>query len=238
MTSTDALLDRLDFLWKDGLAPNLNDLLAGCHDPMARAELCAADLEWRWRVQGLSPITAWPASNYQAILGDAWSLPACRQLLIDAEWLARSAWGDKPHIDHFVAHHQLAESQKGSLWKKLDQVVQMKLIVGCSSKNVFEFSVPFDITLGRQNSWEPSSPAWLPDTGRLVVADMQQRNISRKQLGLRRVRVEEIELINLSERRALKIDIYEIAPGGTMNAFLPFVFSYNNLSISVVAAST
>ena len=233
----DALLDRLDFLWKDGLAPDLNELLTDVHDPVARAELCAADLEWRWRSQGLGPIMAWSASNYQAMMGTAWSLPACRQLLIDAEWLARSAWGDKPHIDHFVAHHQLAESQRGSLWEKLDQVVQMKLIVVSNSKKVLEFTVPFDITLGRQNPWEPSSPAWIPDTGRLVVADVQQRSISRKQLGLRRVRAEEIELINCSERRALKIDIYEIAPGGTMNAFLPFVFSFNNLTISAEVAS-
>lgn len=238
MTSMDTLLDRLDFLWKDGLAPNLYDLLTACDDPVGRAELCAADLEWRWRMQGQNPLTAWPASAYQAFLGDAWSLPACRQLLIDAEWLARSAWGDKPHIDDFVTHHQLAESHRGGLWKKLDQVVQMKLIVGCNSKDVLEFTVPLDITLGRQNSWEPCAPAWIPETGRLVVADIQQRSISRKQLGLRRVRVEEIELINFSERRTLKIDIYEIAPGGTMNAFLPFVFSFNHRTISAVAAST
>lgn len=233
----DALLDRLDFLWKDGRAPDLNELLTDLHDPVSRAELCAADLEWRWRSQGLGPTMAWSASNYQAMMGSAWSLPACRQLLIDAEWLARSAWGDKPHIDHFVAHHQLAESHRGSLWEKLDQVVQMKLIVGRKSKKVLEFTVPFDITLGRQNPWEPSSPAWIPDTGRLVVADVQQRSMSRKQLGLRRVRAEEIELINCSERRALKIDIYEIAPGGTMNAFLPFVFSFNHLTISAEVAS-
>jgi hypothetical protein len=70
-----------------------------------------------------------------------------------------------------------------------------------------------------------------------VVADIQQRNISRKQLGIRRVRVEEIELVNFSERRALKIDIYEIAPGGTMSVFLPFIFRINSLTISAIAAS-
>jgi hypothetical protein len=237
MTSTEALLDRLDFHWKDGLAPDLNELLKDFRDPVGRAELCAADLEWRWRSQGLSLIAAWKASDYQAFLGDAWSMPNCRQILIDAEWLARSAWGDKPHIDHFVAHHQLADTQRASLLNKLDQVVQMKLIVGCNSKSVLEFNVPSDITLGRQNPWEPSSPAWIPETGRLVVADIQQRSISRKQLGLRRVRVEEIELINLSERRTLKIDIFEISPGGTMSAFLPFVFRFQHLTISAVAAS-
>ena len=113
----DALLDRLDFLWKDGLAPDLNELLTDVHDPVARAELCAADLEWRWRSQGSGPIMAWSASNYQAMMGTAWSLPACRQLLIDAEWLARSAWGDKPHIDHFVAH-QVRELAISSVFDK------------------------------------------------------------------------------------------------------------------------
>ena len=237
MTATEVLLDRLDSLWKDGVAPNLGEFLADCHDPVVCAEICAADLEWRWRSPERSPDTAWPAIAYEALLGDTWDLPACRQLVIDAEWLARSAWGDKPHIDHFIAHHQLSESQCGSLWEKLDQVVLMKLIVGHNSKNVLEFTVPQELTLGRQNLWEPPSPAWIPDARRLVVADIQQRNISRKQLGIRRVRVEEIELVNFSERRALKIDIYEIAPGGTMSVFLPFVFRFNSLTISAIAAS-
>jgi hypothetical protein len=248
--STEELLDRLDNQWRKGIIPNLEELLRDLNDSEheGRAELCAADLEWRWRTrkhgrpiamtQGTATQPARPsAQDYQSLLGDAWQLPACQQRVIDAEWLARSAWGDKPHIDRFLGEYQLPESRTESLGQQLEQVVQMKLTVEQHSQIQLEISAPQDIILGRQNTWEPAFPAWIPAEQRLVVADVHQRNMSRKQLRLRRVRAEEIELTNVSGGGAIQVDRFALAPGQTMNAFVPFIFTINDLKLSVITTS-
>ena len=238
MSLTEVLLDRLDSLWRRGIVPNLEEMLTDFNDLDGRSELCAADLEWRWRNRERDSSISLSAADYRYVLGDAWNVPAYQQRLIDSEWLARSAWGDKPHIDHYVARYQLSESQTTSLWEQLDHVVQVNLMVKHGGANVIDIKCPQDLVLGRQNPWEPPFPAWIPETRRLVVADVQQRFMSRKQLGLRRTRAREIELTNISEHGDVRINYYTLSPGGAMNALLPFVFNFNSLEISVFAASS
>jgi len=250
MASAEVLLDRLDSLWRMGIAPNIEGMIYELSEVGydGQTELCAADLEWRWRTQeqdiqvathrNIPNLLASPsATDYQSLLGNAWILPACQQRMIDAEWLARSAWGDKPHINDFVAQYRLSELQTESVSQQLNHVLPTQLEVLRNAEIVQVIFCPNDIILGRQNSGEPSSIAWIPESRRLIVADIHQRDLSRNQLRLRRVRAEAFELTNLSKQVSLTTDCKALAAGQTLSKQVPFEFSLNEWKISVSAVS-
>ena len=92
MASLDELLTRLDSLWNLCKVLTLVDLLSELpeaeHD--AKTKLCAADLEWRWRMSErrhlqpnlvtASKLTLRPsACEYSILLGESWHRQECRQ---------------------------------------------------------------------------------------------------------------------------------------------------------------
>ena len=244
MSSLDELLTRLDSLWNLCKVPTLVDLLSELpeaeHD--AKTELCAADLEWRWRMSErchlqpnlvtASKLTIRPsACEYSILLGESWHRKECRQRMTESEWIARSAWGDKPHIDEFVGHDSFRRSLSNSLVEQLDLIVPMKLRVSMENDVVLEIGNFDSLTFGRQNPWEPSPPAWIPESRRLVIADLAQKTFSREQGRLKRVKARELEIINLSSKAVLSLYLCALGPGESFRFTVPFDFAINTFRI-------
>ena len=101
--------------------------------------------------------------------------------MTESEWIAPSARVDKPHINEFVVHDSFRRSLSNSLVEQLDLIVPMKLRVSMGNDVVLEIGNFDSLTFVRQNPWEPSCPAWIPESRRLVIACLAQKNFSREQ---------------------------------------------------------
>lgn len=244
MASLDELLIRLDSQWMLCKVPTLADYLSELpeteHD--AKTELCAADLEWRWRMSEnprlqrsrvtASDITLRPsASEYSQLLGESWDREVCRQQMTESEWIARSTWGDEPHVGEFVGQDPFRLSLTESLVEQLELVAPMRLRVERGNEIVFEIGNLNTLTIGRQRRSEPAAPAWVPESRRLVIADLAENTFSRDQCRLKRVRAREIEMTNLSTKNALAISFCVLDPGESYHFSVPFEFSINNFNL-------
>jgi len=240
----DELLIRLDSQWMLCEVPKLVDFLSELpeteHD--AKTELCAADLEWRWRMSenhqlqrnlvAANDITLRPsACEYSRLLGESWDREVCRQQMTESEWIARSTWGDKPHVGEFVGQDPFRLSLTESLVEQLDLVAPMRLRVERGNEIIFEIGNLNTLTIGRQRRSEPAAPAWVPESRRLVIADLAENAFSRDQCLLKRVRAREIEMTNLSAKNALTISFCVLGPGESFHFPVPLEFSINNFNL-------
>ena len=248
MVSTEKLLQRLDMQWRLRCIPNLPEMLReySNREFEGPVELCAADLEWRWRTAEMrltSPSTNAhdidrrpKAEAYAPLLGDHWSLAPCKQRMLEAEWIVRNAWGDSPSIDCFARQNELEESVIESMIGQLNLISTVAITVSHPEGEIELFD-QHSLTIGRQRMREPASPTWIPEKKRLIVANKAHTNISREQIRLRRVSAWYFEVKNISESVSLKLAHGVLRAGESIQARLPYEFSINNLRISIFVDS-
>lgn len=239
------LLDRLDHQWASGSAANLRELLAAVPDSGCdlSQELCAADLEWRWRTAAAQSdeskdndsFPAQPtADDYRPLLGQQWEAQGCAQNLMEAEWCARSIWGDSPHVDDFAARLPDLEAWHDKLGARLNALAPVEVTAEVVGRfDTADFRVGHDFAIGRQNLGEPDPPAWIESTRRLVVVQSRERRISRHQLRIRRTRFREIELTNTSKVKHQYGPEQRLVPGEVANLSLPTWIQLGDITLSV-----
>ena len=204
------ILDQLDRQWTSGGCPDLSALIAKVPaiEPELIWELCAADLEWRWRMHAQKDadcrddfLPATPrAADYRRLLNDQWNDPNCQRNLIEAEWCARSIWGDSPDVEDFSKSLPTIADWNSRLGNTLNALVPLEAnLTSRSMKRPFDFRVSHDFIIGRQGLSEPKAPAWVEATSRLIVANSHYRVVSREQLKVRRTRLREVEVVNVSK---------------------------------------
>lgn len=244
MQSAAEILDELDQQWAAGGCPDLQSLLAQvpANEPELIQELCAADLEWRWRKHAdgnLSPgddsLPAKPiAADYRILLGDQWDDPDCRRNLLEAEWCARSIWGDTPDVDQFATQMPMQADWNSSLARELAALVPLQAtLTSRSLKQPISVRVNHDFIVGRQGAGEPKAPAWIAQTARLIVANSHYRVISRDQLRVRRTRLREVELSNISRVIAGTWGDHHLEPGQSARLQLPTSIKVGELEVQL-----
>lgn len=247
-TSFD-LLDRLDQFWKTGRGDDLHALLAMASErwePMdIRADLCAADLEWRLRcgapsilassAPSQSPLPR--ATDYQAVLGEEWATPEVEQKLLETEWLGRSRFGDQPDVDQFAGPICKDPVWVDELAEQLDLIAPMHLSFFKRHDELLQCIVPARFIIGRANRHEPPAPAWIAAEKRAIVANANYRSLSRVQLAVRRVRVEEVELKNLSRLIPTQLKASTLQPGETVRCTLPLEIRFTHFRIQLACCS-
>ncbi|HBJ37971.1 MAG TPA: hypothetical protein DDZ51_25080 [Planctomycetaceae bacterium] len=248
MDPTFDLFDRLDHHWRthsdDDIEAILRTAADRCEPIDVKVDLCAADLEWRLRTNtdSLTPIsrqvanhprTPARATDYQKLLGKDWESTAVRQELLEAEWIARSRFGDRPAVDEFARQIPGNEAWCDELGKLLDLIAPLRLTVQDGHDVVMEGRVPAQFIIGRGNRHEPDAPAWNAKENRVIVANANFRSLSRMQLSVRRVRVEEIELANVSRLIPTKLENSTLYPGQTIRSELPLNLFFTHFRLTI-----
>lgn len=234
-------LDELDCFWsgESDRRHGLSEIIASLPGGLAGretlvVELCCADLEWRWRTRGAMPAANASArvpngagpdgsqaisflQNYDETLREFGSRQAHRNLLLLAEWRARSAWGDCPDIHEFATANALAVSD---LRSELDALAQMHVQVTYGKKE-WECPVTGQFEIGRQDVGEPPPPLWIVDKERLLVSPLSQTVISRRQLRISRVRLREVEIANTSRNVVIAVRRTRLPPSESLRTTLP-----------------
>lgn len=246
------LFDRLDHYWKthtgDDIGAILRSASSRCEPIDVRVDLCAADLEWRLRTGAASQtvssrlmakkLSAVPrAADYRKLLGRDWALPTVQKQLLEAEWIARSRFGDRPDVDDFARQMQNNEAWGGELANLLDWIAPMRLSFRQGHDHVMQCHVPAQFVIGRANRDEPDAPAWNAKQKRAIVANAQFRSLSRIQLSVRRVRAEEIELINLSRLISSKLENHVLKPSEKIRRSLPLTLFFPNFQLQIYCLS-
>jgi len=168
------LFDRLDAHWKSRNSDDISALSkaaeTSCESTDVRIDLCAADIEWRWRIRS-GPLgidtanaecaTAVPlAKDYQPLLGSLWTLPNSRKRLLEAEWLARSQFGDQPAVDEFARQMPEYETWPDELAGLLDTVAPLQMTFHDGHTLVSSCPAPPRFVIARSTRDEPDAPAW------------------------------------------------------------------------------
>ncbi len=251
MELLDRKLDELDECWGDEttgsrclqhIVRSLPSELENREDVIV--ELCCADIEWRWRSQNkwfaatsplIDPNSTQPQSMiplYEGILNELGDRPDNRRRLMLAEWRARSAWGDCPDLSEFVQASGFDQSASESLLEELDALAGLRVRIEMDDA-IFECQVVGEFEIGRQNINEPLPPKWLVDENRLLVARLEQTEVSRRQLVVCRTRVNEVEIRNVSRNVSIAIQSDVVSPGDCVRARLPVAFKLQSGKVSL-----
>lgn len=244
--------DRLDLHWKSRNQDDIRSILRSAENDGQPSEvcidLCAADLEWRWRMaagpQGCwtpgplgeseSMLTPTPAAkDYQPLLGPLWQTPDCRKQMLGAEWLSRSQFGDRPDVDQFADSVPSFEWDTQWLADLLDTVAFLQIDFHNVHTLVLTCPGPSEFTIGRATRDEPSAPAWNAEQRRAIIANVDYRQLSRTQLQVRRVRLEEIEVTNISKSAPVQLSLGFLEPGQSQRCFLPFRITFDQCTLQI-----
>lgn len=238
MDSTFDLFDRLDDYWKTHSGDNIEAILkiatGRCEPIDVRVDLCAADLEWRLRTRSPSMRRA---IDYQKLLGRDGEAPDVQRQLLEAEWVARSRFGDRPDVDDFARQIPGNETWRDELGRLLDLIAPLRLSIHDGHEVVMECQVPAQFVIGRANRHDPNAPAWNAKEKRVIVANSQFRSLSRMQLSVRRVRAEEIELVNLSRLIHSKLEHGSLKPGEKIRHSLPLTLLFTDFFLQICCES-
>lgn len=222
--ANDELLDRFEHAWLAGSTPP--DLLDFCRRG-AKSELLSApavlqlamtDLEFRWRKAPRElPLTLrWYRVNLREF---GFGLREVEQLG-KHEFVVRCYWGDQPTIEDLVAEQfpdgsaLATEERMRAYLEQLDQAFPLTANVTVDDRHYFRCHLKSPCELGRRRTGEPRPPALVPldhsPHHRLLVADRQRNNISRQQLLLRRVGLDQIDITALSRNVGCHVGGYRL----------------------------
>ena len=238
------LLAILDEQWSDGRG-DVADLLGkvGNDNSQLAIDLCASDLEWRWRlshdVTDSDTAITRSAVDYRPLLGDRWDDLDVQRELYEAEWIARSLWGDQPHVDEFAAQLPEIDQWNDELAQQIDSLSPLTVTLqGESLKRSLSVRVGPTFVLGRQGTNDSPAPSWSIKEQRLVVANAHFRTISREQLRVRRIRESELELKNLSKVVPFENEDFLLQPSAAILTPLPVTLKVGELDLQFSTSTT
>lgn len=242
--SAEELFDALDNAWSSGSGMSVSRLLTKVplESVETAVELCAADLEWRYRSDSDQACFGLPcrpqAADYAKLLAEFSPDERLRKNLLEAEWCARSLWGDAPDIDQFAQQfaHQIAgdESWREELAEQLCTLAPMYgTLASPSLKHGCSLILSSNFCVGRQSRDEPPAPTWNPKNNRLIVANSHYRVISRDQLQVRRTRRREVELKNVSSSIGGVWGKHPLGPGQSQRLRLPCEIGIGEMTLSI-----
>ncbi len=240
--------DRLDAYWKTRGGDDIRAIYQAAESRQesadVRIDLCAADIEWRWRTRsaplgfavakvGHTSAAVPLATDYRSLLGPLWDLPDCRKRLLETEWLARSQFGDRPDVDDFARQMPENKTWPDELAGLLDTVAPMQMTFHEGHSLVLSCPAPNQFVIGRGTRDEPDAPAWNAKDRRAIVAGVDVRQLSRTQLSVRRVRLEEIEIINISKNVPTELLFVTLNPGQAFRCHLPQRISFDRFALNI-----
>jgi hypothetical protein len=251
MELLDPLLKELDDQWTKGLVPDISALLhrAGYPQVTSCIELCAVDLEWRWRwtsgdaTRQVPPSTvALPARpvahDYRSLILEHWHIRECRLQMMEAEWIARGVWGDQPNVESFLDVWGVDGVTPELLMKSLEKVAPLFVNVLHEGLCVFTAAVSSEFIMGRRQDDEPLSPHWMPTRQRLVVAELTDTKCSRNQAQLRRTRMNEVFVANLSQKVEMRLGSYILRPQDGCHLPLPLHIAVGDVRLVLSGSFT
>ncbi len=243
--SAAEFIDRFEDAWTKNPYPNPHKWLSSVdyQNTDLAIELCAVDLEWRWRIQAIAEqhekkgvqndIPLCPvAEDYRSVIGDLWKVDEMRQRLVMVEWGVRNMWGDRPDTDSFLSMFPDDESWQHQLEAQLDALLPLDVSILKNGGLVMEMHVPARFHLGRQKKEEPSPPAWVNSTARFLIAKGEERQISREQVQVRRTRRGELELRNAAGPFTVQLDFDFLKPNATARFALPIALRFGDILAS------
>lgn len=254
MDILDAKLEELDDRWAsdgsacqaileiaDSLPPDLGDR------DEAITELCSADLEWQWRhycskvgvfteQDPLNTVSNSMLSRYANLIRGLKDETRARERLALAEWRARSAWGDQPDIQEFSESTGMPLGCEKELAAELEELSALRIHVKTAEEE-FETTVGSEFVIGRQQVAEPPPPFWNPDHQRLIVAKLEQTDISRKQLRVTRTRMHEVAIENISRNVSIAIHRSQLRPGETSRIITPVKVRLGGTRVTISSRS-
>ena len=232
-------LDQIDSQWRRGARPEIEPIierLLGEGDHGTCIEVCAADLEWRWRTAHQRSERSGPhARDYAPLLAELWNEAENRRRMVEAEWLARSGWGDQPDLKQLAQTLPDQTELPADLLDKLDAFSHLTVVVAdLDGRELIAHALPSRFVIGRQTRDEPPPPVWLSGSRRLIVAGSHDRALSRQQIAVRRTRLHEVDLENRSRSVDIELAAGPLVPGTSARVATPvnIVFSAYRLTLA------
>lgn len=235
------LLARVDLGWKNRepipLSPWIHSLQRN-HELNALTELLATDSEWRWRMQKYRSVEE--DSSGRSLAEDTWTprsverylddFPEFRSqvtsvlIMVEAEFLSRSLWGNPPTIAEFLSRFPQIDGLDAHLAEVLDEHVPLKVTVDrppITSTRQPDFIVKTPLVLGRRSRKEFHAGILSDDERRLIVADNDANDVSRQHARITRTAVHQVLIENLSSQGRLQINGIGVRPSSVTPAQLP-----------------
>lgn len=223
---SQSVLDQFEAAWSSGAAPDLREFVDRCLKDGRRSsvqELCMIDLERRWRA---SDHTVPRNCVEQYLTLEQMNLDDSALLdLICWEYEVRNRWGDCPgRGEILVRFPQLRTRLEPALKTVAEKIAWPVVTITENTQVLAQRALDGPAEIGRQREAEPQpvSIVTQADGFRCIVAAVGNASISRSQLQIRLVALEQVQLRNCSSNRALAISGAEpLDAGMTRTLFLP-----------------
>lgn len=254
----DRIIDDFEHRWLKGDSP---DIEATCREYSQKAgesprkssvadcalQLAIVDLELRWRIA--SPEARRGTDWYRQHLTIYGLDEAKLRLLAFNELEVRSRWGDSPRFEQLVSEQfpSAGEANRCEIARLFCSEIELRFPIVCNvsseATHRFRTILQTPCVVGRQRSSDPAihDLRYCPreQMMRLVIADRTENFISRVQVKLERISVNELCVTPMSEsvpcflgsrRLADKSEhTLAVSPGGIMLAFGGFLMHFKRL---------
>jgi hypothetical protein len=239
----ETLLNRLseiDFRWQERNPLTPEQILQGNRsalNPIELSELLAADSEWRWRSSGVSADVvldtsiSWndlrprPVEVYWDAFPDLAEWDQARLRFVEAEFMARSRWGNPPMVSEFCTRFPEFADLEEHLQKCLEEIsllmVEQHDNPPTDPKGRPPVPVRTPLSIGRQSAREPQDAFVLAEGHRLVIASNYQHGVSREHAVLTRQSVDRCLVENVSPLGDMFVNGTLFPPGWSQLLLLP-----------------
>jgi len=261
MTAISATLDRClddyDDTWQRSRSPpsllqyyDRKRSALSSDDALALArELAMIDLEPRWRrFFNAAQSADSKASNGNVPLLPTWS-DYCRLFEfysppvagIHHEFRVRQLFGDRPHCGLFAEHYpEHAQALSRELTTCAAQLSRAKIAAYHRHRPLVETALPGRLEIGRRRTSEPAAPCYhhAGDLHRLIIAEHDERYLSRRQISLEFTALQRVRIENLARAQGrLVVEITgDFTPHDIIEVDLPCQLRFSQWLFNISAS--
>ena len=258
MDLIDVLMEQLDEHWSEPVQtpeflPELFHQVPQNHDDRDEiiCELCAADMEWRWKTASKHSFQMHPFDHAKALTSEvSGSLLAQTELpkrlsakptaaeyfafpevsgcaanwlqeLVMAEWQTVRNHHVDPDIRTYRRLWREDADWNSRLSLLLGKLAPLFATVTRSGQVCMRQILPVRFCIGRQKLGEPAVPCWNSLERRLALADGKQKSLSRSQFQVERISLKRVTLRNGSSAVSVPFGDTKLCPGEVVELTLP-----------------
>lgn len=235
-------MDHLEADWQAGQPRPLSCYAECATDAEMHAKLICCDLRWRWKTRDAETVDANSdqTGSLESYFGDLSGVAFSEvQMvkLIQAEFFARQAWGDRPRLQDYQRRFpQYFYASVDGLKNTLFTLAKLTMDISDRGARVFETTIDRPLVLGRQSGDEPAPYCRLVrrEADRIIVATANERQVSRNAISIDLESVDRVSILNQSTYTPVSVGTATVLEPGSAATFpLPVTMTFADREISL-----